>query len=146
MPALFNMRDTGLSISVRAIRICSVLTYSSRSCSASFSAALNTSLSFWKIGQIYITQKLNDVFSAAEKEAEQLRDEYVSTEYILIALTEIDSSVSRILKSAGISKDKILKVLVEIRGAQTVTDQNPEDKYQALTRYSRDLTELARKG
>jgi len=99
-----------------------------------------------KIGQIYITQKLNDVFSAAEKEAEQLRDEYVSTEHILIALTEIDSSVSRILKSAGISKDKILKVLVEIRGAQTVTDQNPEDKYQALTRYSRDLTELARKG
>ena len=99
-----------------------------------------------KIGQIYITQKLNDVFNAAEKEAEQLRDEYVSTEHILIALTEIDSSVSRILKSAGISKDKILKVLVEIRGAQTVTDQNPEDKYQALTRYSRDLTELARKG
>ncbi len=99
-----------------------------------------------KIGQIYITQKLNDVFSAAEKEAEQLRDEYVSTEHILIALTEIDSPVSRILKNAGISKDKILKVLVEIRGAQTVTDQNPEDKYQALTRYSRDLTELARKG
>src|SRR4030066_1420118 len=99
-----------------------------------------------KIGQIYITQKLNDVFNSAEKEAEQLRDEYVSTEHILIALTEIDSPVSRILKSAGISKDKILKVLVEIRGAQTVTDQNPEDKYQALTRYSRDLTELARKG
>ncbi len=99
-----------------------------------------------RIGQIYITPKLNDVFSAAEKEAEQLRDEYVSTEHILIALTEIDSSISRILKYAGISKDKILKVLVEIRGAQTVTDQNPEDKYQALTRYSRDLTELARKG
>ncbi len=99
-----------------------------------------------KIGQIYITQKLNDVFNAAEKEAEQLRDEYVSTEHILIALTEIDNPVSRILKSSGISKDKILKVLVEIRGAQTVTDQNPEDKYQALTRYSRDLTELARKG
>src|SRR3990170_2213093 len=99
-----------------------------------------------QIGQIYITPKLNDVFSAAEKEAEQLRDEYVSTEHILIALTEIDSPLSRIFKYAGISKDKILKVLVEIRGAQTVTDQNPEDKYQALTRYSRDLTELARKG
>ena len=55
-----------------------------------------------RIGQIYITPKLNDVFSAAEKEAEQLRDEYVSTEHILIALTEIDSSVSRIFKYAGI--------------------------------------------
>src|SRR4030065_1273285 len=98
------------------------------------------------IGQIYITQKLNDVFSAAEKEAELLHDEYVSTEHILIALTEIDSPLSRIFKYAGISKDKILKVLVEIRGAQTVTDQNPEDKYQALKRFSRDLTELARKG
>ncbi|MCC6543062.1 MAG: ATP-dependent chaperone ClpB [Nitrospirae bacterium] len=99
-----------------------------------------------QIGQIYITQQLNDTFSTAEKEAEQLRDEYVSTEHILMALSEINSSVSRILKYAGISKDKILKVLVEIRGAQTVTDQNPEDKYEALKRYSRDLTELARKG
>ncbi|MCC7201924.1 MAG: ATP-dependent chaperone ClpB [Nitrospirae bacterium] len=99
-----------------------------------------------KIGQIYITQKLNDVFGAAEKEADQLHDEYVSTEHILIAMIEIDSPVSRILKNTGISKENILKVLVEIRGAQTVTDQNPEDKYQALTRYSRDLTELARKG
>lgn len=99
-----------------------------------------------QIGQIYITQQLNDTFSAAEKEAELLRDEYVSTEHILMALTEINSSVSRILKYAGLSKDKILKVLVEIRGAQTVTDQNPEDKYQALKKYSRDLTELARKG
>ncbi len=99
-----------------------------------------------QIGQIYITQKLNDVFNTAEKEAELLRDEYVSTEHILIAVTEVDSSISRIIKYAGISKDKILKVLVEIRGSQTVTDQNPEDKYQALTRYSRDLTELARKG
>lgn len=99
-----------------------------------------------KIGQIYITQKLNDVFGAAEKEADQLHDEYVSTEHILIAMIEIDSPVSRILNNTGISKENILKVLVEIRGAQTVTDQNPEEKYQALTKYSRDLTELARKG
>ena len=98
------------------------------------------------IGQIYITPKLNDVFSAAEKEAERLHDEYVSTEHILIGVTEIGGSASGILRNAGVSKDKILKVLVEIRGAQSVTDQNPEDKYQALTRYSRDLTELARKG
>ncbi|MEK6560427.1 MAG: Clp protease N-terminal domain-containing protein, partial [Nitrospirota bacterium] len=98
------------------------------------------------IGQIYITPKLNDVFSAAEKEAERLHDEYVSTEHILIGVIEIGDSASGILKNAGVSKDKILKVLVEIRGAQSVTDQNPEDKYQALTRYSRDLTELARKG
>jgi len=98
------------------------------------------------IGQVYITPRLKDVFDAAEQEAERLHDEYVSTEHLLIALLSGDDTTARILKDSGVTRDRVLKVLVEIRGAQRVTDQNPEDKYQALARYSRDLTELARKG
>ncbi len=98
------------------------------------------------VGQIYITPGLKEVFDAAEKEAERLHDEYVSTEHILIGIVGRDDAAARILKDLGVTKDKIFKILVEIRGAQRVTDQSPEDKYQALTRYSRNLTELARKG
>lgn len=97
-------------------------------------------------GQVYITPKLKEVFDVAEKEAERLKDEFVSTEHILIGILEANDSVAKILKNAGVTKDKIFKILVEIRGAQRVTDQNPEDKYQALTRYARDLTDLAKKG
>ena len=98
------------------------------------------------MGQVYVTPKLKDVFDKAEQEAERLHDEYISTEHLLIGIVEVDDAVSRILKNRGVTKDKILKILVDIRGAQRVTDQNPEDKYQALARYSRDLTELAKKG
>lgn len=98
------------------------------------------------VGQIYITPRLKEVFDIAEKEAERLRDEYISTEHILAGIIDGDDAAARILKNLGATRDKIFKVLVEIRGAQRVTDQNPEDKYQALTRYSRDLTDLARKG
>ncbi|MDD5434045.1 MAG: ATP-dependent chaperone ClpB [Nitrospira sp.] len=98
------------------------------------------------VGQVYITPKLKDVLDVAEKEAERLHDEYVSTEHILIGILEANDGAAKVLKSTGVTRDKIFKVLVEIRGAQRVTDQNPEDKYQALTRYARDLTELARKG
>ncbi|MBI5755318.1 MAG: ATP-dependent chaperone ClpB [Nitrospirae bacterium] len=98
------------------------------------------------MGQIYITPRLKDMFGIAEKEAETVHDEYISTEHLLIGIAEGEDAAGRILKNAGITKDKILKALVEIRGAQRVTDQNPEDKYHALTKYSRDLTELARKG
>ncbi|MBI5755293.1 MAG: ATP-dependent chaperone ClpB [Nitrospirae bacterium] len=98
------------------------------------------------MGQVYVTPKLKDVFDKAEQEAERLHDEYISTEHLLIGIVEVDDAVSRILKNRGVTKDKILKILVDIRGSQRVTDQNPEDKYQALARYSRDLTELAKKG
>jgi ATP-dependent Clp protease ATP-binding subunit ClpB len=81
------------------------------------------------------------------KMAEQLHDEYISNEHLLVALTDEKGSFSeRLFQSYGIKKDDIFKALKEIRGTQRVTDQTPEDKYQALKRYSRDLNELARKG
>lgn len=98
-------------------------------------------------GAIYISPRLKDVFEAAWQEAQRLRDEYLSAEHILIAIAlEKDGTARKILKQHGITAENIYKVLVEIRGSQRVTDQTPEDKYQALSRYSRDLTELARKG
>ncbi|MBI5750053.1 MAG: AAA family ATPase, partial [Nitrospinae bacterium] len=99
------------------------------------------------MGQAFITPRLNQIFTNAFKEAERLKDEYVSTEHILIAITdEKDGVPSRLLSGVGITKDNIFKVLIDIRGTQRVTDQTPEEKYQALSRYSRDLTDLARKG
>jgi ATP-dependent Clp protease ATP-binding subunit ClpB len=98
-------------------------------------------------GQTYIGQRLNKVLDAALVEAARLKDEYVSAEHILIAITEEkEGYAARILRGSGITKDNIFKVLVEIRGNQRITDPNPEEKYQALKRYARDFNELARKG
>jgi len=98
-------------------------------------------------GELYMSATLNRILEDAQKEADGFKDEYVSTEHLLIALTNAKGEeVSRLLQSQGVTKDNILKVLVSIRGSQKITDPNPEEKYQALQRYSRDLTELARKG
>jgi len=97
-------------------------------------------------GQAYITPRLKKLIESAEKAAEGLKDEYVSVEHLLIAMGEDDGETGRIFREFGITKDKILQALVDIRGSQRVTDQNPEEKYQALQKYSRDLTDLARKG
>ena len=97
--------------------------------------------------QMRISQALQSVLDAAFKEATVLKDEYVSTEHLLIASAEAkQTEVGRILREADITKDKILKALVDIRGNQRITDQNPEDKYQALTRFGRDLTQEAISG
>src|SRR5690349_15353595 len=97
--------------------------------------------------EIYISPGLNKVLEDAFKEADQFKDEYVSTEHLLIALSNAKGEgVAYLLQSNGVTKDAILKVLVSIRGTQKITDPNPEQKYQALQRYTRDLTELARKG
>ena len=98
------------------------------------------------VGQIYIAPRLDKLFSRAEKEAERLKDEYVSTEHLLIAIADGDGSAGAILKGNGATKDRIFAVLVELRGTQRVTDQTPEEKYQALAKYARDLTDLAQKG
>jgi ATP-dependent Clp protease ATP-binding subunit ClpB len=96
---------------------------------------------------IFMSSGLNRVLEDAFKEADQFKDEYVSTEHLLLALSNAKGeNVARLLQSNGVTKDAILKVLVSIRGTQKITDQNPEEKYQALQRYTRDLTELARKG
>jgi ATP-dependent Clp protease ATP-binding subunit ClpB len=99
-------------------------------------------------GQVYMSNALARVFKRASSEAQQLRDEYVSTEHLFIAITEGEkaSEAARLLREYGVTRDNIYKVLVEIRGTQRVTDQSPEEKYQALQRYGRDLTELAQKG
>lgn len=76
-----------------------------------------------------------------------MKDDYVSTEHILIAIADESSEIaSKILKKYGLTKDVVLKNLVSIRGDQRVTDQNPEDKYQALEKYGKDLTDLAKRG
>jgi ATP-dependent Clp protease ATP-binding subunit ClpB len=98
-------------------------------------------------GQPYLSSRLNKLIDQATTEAARLKDEYVSAEHLLIAMSEEKSGESvRILRSAGISKDNIFKILVDIRGKQRVTDPNPEEKYQALKRYAKDFNELARKG
>ena len=97
-------------------------------------------------GQAYITPRLKKLIEAAEKEAESLKDEYVSIEHLLIAMAADAGETGKIFRELGITKDKILKALVDIRGSQRVTDPEPEQKYQALEKYSRDLTDLARKG
>ncbi len=96
--------------------------------------------------QIYISPELNNILNNAFSEAEQLKDEYVSTEHILISLAQSSGKVGQLLKQYGVTKDRIYQILVSIRGSQRITDQNPEDKYQALKRFGKDITDLARKG
>ncbi|GFP22020.1 ATP-dependent Clp protease ATP-binding subunit ClpB [Candidatus Hakubella thermalkaliphila] len=96
-------------------------------------------------GGAYLSNVLKQILDRAFSEAERLKDEYVSTEHLLIALSDGDGPVPTLLRSLGVSKDVIYRVLVDIRGSQRVTDQNPEEKYRALERFGRDLTELARK-
>ncbi len=99
------------------------------------------------ISDRYFSNQLRGVLEAAFKEMEQLKDEYVSVEHLFIGLSEASgSAAARILNGKGVTKDKIYAALTEIRGTQRVTDQSPEEKYQALKRFTRDLTELARKG
>lgn len=99
------------------------------------------------VGSVYISPRLNNVFNAAMNEMRQLKDEFVSTEHLLLAiLSEKGSPSASLLQTAGVNKDLIYRVLKEIRGTQRVVDQNPEDKYQALEKFGRDLTDLAHRG
>jgi ATP-dependent Clp protease ATP-binding subunit ClpB len=95
-------------------------------------------------GEAYISPRLKAVLDRSQKEAVQMKDEYVSVEHILLAIVEeSEGKAATILASHGLSRDAMLKALVDIRGGQRVTDANPEDKYQAIERFSRDLTEMA---
>ncbi|MCK4534529.1 MAG: type VI secretion system ATPase TssH, partial [Syntrophobacterales bacterium] len=98
-------------------------------------------------GQGYITARLKDVLDKALTEAARLRDEYVSVEHVLVSIADDKAgSAGKVLQNSGVTRDSILKVLVDIRGNQRITDPNPEDKYQALKRFSRDFNELALQG
>src|SRR5437764_643518 len=97
--------------------------------------------------QATMSAALNQLIERAFKEANNFKDEYVSTEHLLLATTQAKKdSAQAILSRHGASYDAILKALTSVRGTQKVTDQNPEAKYQALERYARDLTEEARRG
>jgi ATP-dependent Clp protease ATP-binding subunit ClpB len=94
-----------------------------------------------------LSRELNQVFDKAETDAKDLGDEFVSTEHFLLALSEVKGTESRtLLTGTGASHDALLEALQTVRGSHRVTDQNPENQYQALQRYSRDLTDAARKG
>lgn len=98
-------------------------------------------------GHVYVSTRLANLFNQAQNEMRQLKDEYVSSEHLLIAMAEEkQGAAGQLLRQQGVTRDNIFKVLKEIRGTQRVTDQNPEGKYQALERFGRDVTELARSG
>src|SRR5712692_8376369 len=95
--------------------------------------------------QLSATARLGRVLQQAQKEAEKLGDDFVSTEHLLLAMTNDQGYTGQALSRIGATHDRVLNALRDIRGNQRVTDQNPEGKYQSLEKYGRDLTELARK-
>jgi len=98
-------------------------------------------------GQVYLSPRSKAVLDQSFKEAEQMKDEYVGLEHILLAILEDkEGAAARILSAGGITRDALLQALVSVRGGQRITDQSPEDKYQALEKFSRDLTAIAAKG
>jgi ATP-dependent Clp protease ATP-binding subunit ClpB len=98
-------------------------------------------------GDVYLSSAAKTVLEAAFGEADKMKDEYTSIEHILLAMCDKKAGeVSRILSVSGVNRDAILKVLMEIRGNQRITDPNPEEKYEALKKFSRDLTDMARSG
>src|SRR3989338_6092236 len=98
-------------------------------------------------GEPYLAERTRAALERAQTEAGRLKDEYVSTEHLLLALAQDrESPVARLLGQHGVTPEAVYRALVEVRGTQRVTDPNPEDKYQALQRYARDLTDLARRG
>lgn len=103
------------------------------------------------LGNQHVSPPLGRIFELAQKESQQLKDEYVSTEHLLLGLLEESSQVGvspagKLLTDQGVTKRDIYKALKDVRGSQRVTDQNPEDKYQSLERFGRDLNDLARRG
>jgi ATP-dependent Clp protease ATP-binding subunit ClpB len=94
-------------------------------------------------GQVYVSGRLNRVLTQAEQEAKQFKDDYVSVEHLLLAMMGDNGTAGRLLKESGLSGDKLMAALQEVRGHQRVSSPNPEATYQALERYGRDLTKMA---
>jgi ATP-dependent Clp protease ATP-binding subunit ClpC len=98
-------------------------------------------------GQIFITPRVKRIIDLANEEANRLRDEYISTEHIFLAiLTERNTPAARILESAGLTRDRVYEAIQELRGGQRVTDPQAENRYRTLEKYSRDMTQMAREG
>ena len=98
-------------------------------------------------GQQYFSPRLSQIFTATQKHADKMQDEFNSTEHLLLAIVdEKDGEAGKVLRQHGVKRDDLLKVIEQMRGGSRITDQNAEQNYQALSKYGRDLTELARKG
>ena len=98
-------------------------------------------------GQQYFSPRLSQVFTATQKHADKMQDEFNSTEHLLLAIVdEKEGDAGKVLRQHGMKRDDLLKVIEQMRGGSRITDQNAEQNYQALSKYARDLTELARKG
>lgn len=96
--------------------------------------------------QIALSRAASDVLTAAENEAKSMRDEFVSTEHILLALSKSRTPIGNMLNARGLNPNAILQSLMSVRGSARVTSQTPESTFQALEKYGRDLTQLARQG
>ncbi len=96
--------------------------------------------------QIYVTNRLNQLLAHAEDEAKTLKDEYISVEHVLLAMVDDRGAAGKIAKEFGLTRDRLMQALRDVRGNQRVTSQNPEATYEALERYGRDLTKLASQG
>jgi ATP-dependent Clp protease ATP-binding subunit ClpB len=98
-------------------------------------------------GQQYFSPRLSQLFTASEKQAQGMQDEYISTEHLLLAvIDEKDGNAGKLLRQHGVTRDDLLKVIEQMRGGVRITDQNAEANYQALSKYAKDLTDLARQG
>ena len=98
------------------------------------------------VEQIYVTGRLNRLLAQAEEEAKKLKDDYISIEHVILAITDDSGAAGRILKEFGVTREQLARALKEIRGNQRVTSQNPEATYEALEKYGRDFTKLAAQG
>jgi ATP-dependent Clp protease ATP-binding subunit ClpB len=96
--------------------------------------------------QIYVTGRLNRLLAQAEDEAQKLHDEFISVEHLLLVMTDDTGATGRLFRELGITRERLMRTLQEVRGSQRVTSQNPEATYEALERYGRDLTKLASEG
>lgn len=96
--------------------------------------------------QVYITTRLSQLLTRAEEQAKRLKDEYVSIEHFLLAMADDQGPAGKLLRESGLTRDRLMKALVEVRGNQRVTSQNPETTYESLQKYGRDLTDAASKG
>jgi len=129
-------------------RVLGKLGVDSASVAAQLKAELDKIPQVYGPTKVYMSPRLDRLFSLAQDEAERLRDEYVSTEHLLLACADssLGGAAPGILHAVGATRERIYQVLTEIRGSQRVTDQTPESKYQALEKYAQDLTALAQRG
>lgn len=98
-------------------------------------------------GQQYFSPRLSQIFTASQKQADDMKDEFISTEHLLVALTdEKDGDAGKILRQHGVKREDLIKVIEQMRGGSRISEQSAEENYQALSKYARDLTDLARKG